>query len=234
MTSSQNGKTDGGRKSGGSGTDNRNVIGSIRVVVTDHTEAACELRCARVLEHGSVGAHGERQIRGGWRVAFNQHPCVGVSLEGGQRIEAALRVWAAGVKASPIAAKLDGLEVDRKGQIVVRPTLQSKEDDNVFAIGDCACCAGADGKPLPTTAQVARQHAIFLAHSLSRHLTKGKPLPEFVFRDMGSLVALGDYAAYGSLGNHGFLHWSPSQRLDGQARACVSVSNASVGSERFY
>ncbi|MGH6812790.1 MAG: NAD(P)/FAD-dependent oxidoreductase [Methylocella sp.] len=130
----------------------------------------------------------------------------GVSLDGGQRADAALRVWAAGVKAPPIAAKLDGLNVNRKGQIEVRPTLQTREDDSIFALGDCASCAAADGKPLPTTAQVARQQAVFLASSLSDHLTRNKPPSEFKFRDMGSLVALGDYAAYGSLGQHGFLH----------------------------
>jgi NADH:ubiquinone reductase (H+-translocating) len=129
----------------------------------------------------------------------------GVSLDGGQRLNAALRVWAAGVKAPPVAAKLDGLDVNRKGQVEVRPTLQTQADDSIFALGDCASCM-ADGKPLPTTAQVARQQAVFLASSLSNHLTKSKPLSEFKFRDMGSLVALGDYAAYGSLGQHGFLH----------------------------
>jgi NADH dehydrogenase len=130
----------------------------------------------------------------------------GVSPDGGQRVDAALRVWAAGVKAPPIAARLDELEVNRKGQIEVRPTLQTRDDDRIFALGDCASCVATDGKPLLTTAQVARQQAIFLASSLSDHLTKNRPLSEFRFRDMGSLVALGDYAAYGSLGQHGFLH----------------------------
>jgi NADH:ubiquinone reductase (H+-translocating) len=129
----------------------------------------------------------------------------GVSLAGGERIDAALRVWAAGVKAPPVAAKLDGLEVNGKGQIPVRPTLQTAQDDRIFALGDCSSCPGADGKPLPATAQVARQQAIFLARSLAGQLTQGKPLREFSFRDMGSLIALGDYAAYGSLGHHGFL-----------------------------
>src|SRR5215469_1903926 len=35
----------------------------------------------------------------------------GVILDGGQRIEAALVVWAAGVKAPKVVSKLDGLEV---------------------------------------------------------------------------------------------------------------------------
>lgn len=128
----------------------------------------------------------------------------GVLLEGGQRIDAALTVWAAGVKAPEVVSKLDGLEVSRHGQVVVRPTLQSKQDDSVFALGDCSSLSGLDGKPLPTTAQVARQQAVFLARSLADHLTRNEPLAEFHFRDMGSLVSLGDYAAYGTLGSYGF------------------------------
>src|SRR6516165_10998752 len=127
----------------------------------------------------------------------------GVILDGGQRIEASLIVWAAGVKAPDVVSKL-GLEVNRKGQIVVKPTLQSETDENVFALGDCSTLSGANGKPLPTTAQVARQQAVFLARSLGGHLKHHKPLAEFHFRDMGSLVSLGDYAAYGTLGSYGF------------------------------
>src|ERR1700738_4481099 len=48
------------------------VVGSIRGVVAHHAEAARELRCVWILEHGPIGANGERQIRGIWRVAFNQ------------------------------------------------------------------------------------------------------------------------------------------------------------------
>jgi NADH:ubiquinone reductase (H+-translocating) len=127
----------------------------------------------------------------------------GVILDGDRRIDANLIVWAAGVKAPDVTSKL-GLEVNRKGQIVVRPTLQSQADENVFALGDCSSLSGPNGKPLPTTAQVARQQAVFLARSLAGHLKQNKPLAEFRFRDMGSLVSLGDYAAYGTLGSYGF------------------------------
>jgi NADH dehydrogenase len=128
----------------------------------------------------------------------------GVVLEGGQRIDGALIVWAAGVKAPEVVSKLDGLDVSRLGQILVRPTLQSQHDDSVFALGDCSSLPLKDGKSLPTTAQVARQQAVFLARSLARHLKQNRPLAEFHFRDMGSLISLADYAAYGTLGSYGF------------------------------
>ncbi|MGI4975970.1 MAG: NAD(P)/FAD-dependent oxidoreductase [Janthinobacterium lividum] len=126
----------------------------------------------------------------------------GVVLEGG-RVDAALSVWAAGVRAPRVVAELDGLAVGRHGQVVVGPTLQSVTDPEVFALGDCASLAGADGRPLPATAQVARQQAVFLARSLAARARRGRALRAFAFRDMGSVVSLGDYAAYGTLGSYG-------------------------------
>ena len=74
----------------------------------------------------------------------------------------------------------------------------------MFALGDCSSFLGLDGRSLPTTAQVARQQAVFLARSLVGYLRQNRPLAEFHFRDMGSLVSLADYAAYGTLGSYGF------------------------------
>jgi NADH dehydrogenase len=51
---------------------------------------------------------------------------------------------------------------------------------------------------------VARQQAVFLARSLVGYLRQNRSLAEFHFRDMGSLVSLADYAAYGTLGSYGF------------------------------
>jgi NADH dehydrogenase len=51
---------------------------------------------------------------------------------------------------------------------------------------------------------VARQQAVFLARSFANHLKRNRPLTEFRFRDMGSLVSLGEYTAYGTLGGYGF------------------------------
>jgi NADH:ubiquinone reductase (H+-translocating) len=105
-----------------------------------------------------------------------------------------------------VLSRLDQLELSLTGQIAIRPTLQSKTDDVVFALGDCASLLGRNERPLPATAQVARQQAVFLARSLANHLKRGTPLQEFSYHDMGSLVVLGDYAAYGTLGVHGFSH----------------------------
>jgi NADH:ubiquinone reductase (H+-translocating) len=129
----------------------------------------------------------------------------GVSLDGDRRIEADLVVWAAGIKGPAVMSNLDGVQINRRGQALVGDTLQTLSDERIFALGDCSDLAGADGRSLPSTAQVARQQALFLAKSLATHIVTGASLAHFKYRDMGSLVSLGEYAAYGTLGSYGFL-----------------------------
>ena len=62
----------------------------------------------------------------------------GVHTASGQFFPADLIVWAAGIMAPEIQRHLDGLEVNRAGQLVVGPTLQTTKDPAIFAFGDCA------------------------------------------------------------------------------------------------
>jgi NADH dehydrogenase len=117
----------------------------------------------------------------------------------GERIEADIIVWAAGVKGTEILSRLDGLEVSRSNQLVVRPTLQSVSDDRIFAMGDC-CFLKLPGqeRPIPPRAQAASQMAVTVADNLGR-LMQGQALTDFVYRDRGSLVSLSRYSALGNL-----------------------------------
>jgi len=123
----------------------------------------------------------------------------GVTLQGGEFIPAELIVWAAGIKAPDVLRELDGLEADRINRLVVKPTLQTTRDDNIFALGDCAYCV-PDGATaaLPPRAQTAQQQADFMVGAMARRLA-GEPLPHFKYHDRGSLVALSDYKTFGVL-----------------------------------
>ncbi|QID18605.1 NAD(P)/FAD-dependent oxidoreductase [Nitrogeniibacter mangrovi] len=121
----------------------------------------------------------------------------GVALEDGTFIASELKVWAAGVKAPAFLAEL-GLETNRINQILVRDTLQSTVDDNIFAFGDCAACALPNGSFVPPRAQAAHQQASLLLKAMKARL-KGEALPRFHYKDFGSLVSLGKYSAVGSL-----------------------------------
>jgi len=123
----------------------------------------------------------------------------GVTLQSGEFIDSELVIWAAGVKGPDVLAKLDGLEVSRSNQLIVKPTLETTRDPNVFAFGDC-CYLVPDGaeRPIPPRAQAAHQQADHMMAQIARRL-KNEPLQPFVYRDFGSLVSLGHYSTVGTM-----------------------------------
>lgn len=123
----------------------------------------------------------------------------GVVMQSGLKRAAELTIWAAGIKAPDFLRELDGLETNRQNQLVVHETLQSTRDADVFAMGDCACCPWpGHATAVPARAQAAHQQASHLVRTFTRRLA-GKPLKQYVYRDFGSLVSLGEYSTVGSL-----------------------------------
>lgn len=123
----------------------------------------------------------------------------GVQLADGRFLESELVVWSAGVRGPPVLATLDGLELARMQQLAVLPTLQTTQDPDIFALGDCAACPGpGPGGYLPPRAQAAHQQASHVLRQIRRRL-KGEPPEPFRYRDFGSLVSLGHYSTVGSL-----------------------------------
>jgi NADH dehydrogenase len=123
----------------------------------------------------------------------------GVELESGDFIPSELVVWSAGVKGPAVLKDLDGLEVSRMDTLVVKPTLQTTRDENIFVLGDCAYLVPeGDTQPIPPRAQAAHQMASHVYRQIRRKLA-GEPLEPFKYRDFGSLVSLGEYSTVGSL-----------------------------------
>ncbi|WP_413676378.1 NAD(P)/FAD-dependent oxidoreductase [Pantoea dispersa] len=122
----------------------------------------------------------------------------GLNTKGGEFIEADLMVWAAGIKAPDFMKEIGGLETNRINQLVVKETLQTTLDDDIYAIGDCASCALPGGGFVPPRAQSAHQMA---SRALENILAqrKGKPLKAYVYKDHGSLVSLSRFSTVGSL-----------------------------------
>ena len=125
---------------------------------------------------------------------------MGVNLANGDFIPSELVVWAAGVKGPDVLANLDGLEVSRMNTLVVKPTLQTTRDDNIFVIGDAAYLVPDGGTaPIPPRAQAAHQESTHLVRQLQRRINGETHLTPFHYHDFGSLVSLGDYSTVGSL-----------------------------------
>jgi NADH dehydrogenase len=131
-----------------------------------------------------------------------------VTVAEGPRYAADIVVWAAGIKAPDLLGTL-GLPTVKGGQLDVNGELAVKGHAQIYALGDCALCLQADGKPVPPRAQAAHQQADYLAQTLLRQ-AQGKPPQRgpYVYRDYGSLVSFGQSSSVGSLmGSLKGLNW---------------------------
>src|SRR5690242_3266674 len=128
-----------------------------------------------------------------------------------RRIEAAVKVWSAGVQASPlgkmIAAQSDGTEVDRAGRVVVEPDLTVKGHPNVFVVGDLMSVPGVPGQ-----AQGAIQGAVYATKQIKAELKGEQPAARkpFKYFDKGSMATVSRFSAVCQIGKlefGGFLAW---------------------------
>ncbi len=116
-----------------------------------------------------------------------------------EEISADLLVWAAGIKVPDAMAKMSDLETNRINQWVVKKTLQTTYDDNIYAIGDCCACPMGEGKNVPPRAQSAHQMASHVFKNICLQLVGNPVLKDYVYTDYGSLVNLSRYSTVGSL-----------------------------------
>ena len=127
------------------------------------------------------------------------------------RIECAVKVWSAGVQASPlgkqIAEQSDGTEIDRAGRVVVEPDLTIKGHPNVFVVGDLMSVPGVPGQ-----AQGAIQGAVYATKQVKAELKGEDPAARkpFKYFDKGSMATVSRFSAVCQIGKlefGGFLAW---------------------------
>ena len=119
-----------------------------------------------------------------------------VHLAGGRVLRAGTLVWAAGVRANPVAGLL-GVELGRGGRIVVGPDLAVPGHPDVFAIGDIAVDPAS---PLPQVAQPAIQGGVHVARQICRRID-GEPTEPFRYHDKGSMATIGRHHAVAEFPN---------------------------------
>jgi NADH:quinone reductase (non-electrogenic) len=127
-----------------------------------------------------------------------------VTIDGGggdaaRRIPARTVIWAAGVTASPMAARLAeqcGAETDRAGRVTVEPDLTLPGHAEVLALGDMVRVRDPDGAPraYPGVAPVAMQQGRHAARVVRSRL-RGRAAAPFRYRDKGNLATIGRAAA---------------------------------------
>ncbi|MFB6097554.1 MAG: NAD(P)/FAD-dependent oxidoreductase, partial [Salinibacter sp.] len=131
-----------------------------------------------------------------------------VHLQDGPPIPVQTLVWAAGVKASPVADMVEA-EQARDGRVIVNPDLTVAEHPDVYAVGDMAAIEGEDGYE-PQLAQVAIQSGRHAAGQIQRRLRDGTP-ERFEYWDLGQMATIGRNAAVaefaGGISFKGFIAW---------------------------
>jgi NADH dehydrogenase len=110
----------------------------------------------------------------------------------GQRTEAAVVLWAAGVQASPLG-KMLGAPVDKRGCVVVDSNLNPPGLPEVFVLGDLAHFE-QDGKQVPGVAQPAMQMGDYTGKTIAADLAHERR-PAFRYFDKGDMATIGRLAA---------------------------------------
>jgi demethylphylloquinone reductase len=109
--------------------------------------------------------------------------------EGNQEsLKTAAVVWTGGVKMNPVIEHLD-VEKNKRGLLIVKPTLQLSQHVNVFALGDIAFYPDAT-PTLAGTAQLAFQQASLAGDNIKAYL-EGKEMKTRHFEELGEAISLG-------------------------------------------
>jgi NADH:ubiquinone reductase (H+-translocating) len=113
--------------------------------------------------------------------------------DGDRRIPARTKIWAAGVRASPLAAmlaKATGADTDRAGRVAVRPDCSLPGHPEVFAVGDMVRL-----NDLPGVAQPAIQEGTCVGRLIRARLAGKTAVAPFAYRDKGSMATIGHLSA---------------------------------------
>lgn len=135
-----------------------------------------------------------------------------VTLASGEIIPCSTLVWAAGVRAHPMAEALD-IELGPGHRIIVNDDLSIPNQPDAFVAGDLSAATGPDGKLLPQTCPVATQQGQHVARQIIADLT-ANPRKDFKYIDKGSMAIIGRNAGiaelsqrFASLRLQGFVGW---------------------------
>jgi NADH:ubiquinone reductase (H+-translocating) len=142
--------------------------------------------------------------------------CSGVSLDG-ERLQTRTIVWAAGVKASPVAKWL-GAESDRAGRLKVNTDLSVPGHPDIFVIGDAAAATGLGGRPLPGVRPSPSSK-----EPMSQICWRRAPVAE---RSRYSVIATSD--RWLRLAASARLHRSGLSKLRGLSHGCYGASLTSI------
>jgi NADH:ubiquinone reductase (H+-translocating) len=129
-----------------------------------------------------------------------------VMVDGTERIDSVVTLWAAGVQASPLGTLL-GFPVDKKGCVLVDPYLNPPRHPEIFICGDLAHVE-ENGKQVPGVAQPAMQMGVYAARRIGQMLEAREAAQPFHYFDKGDMATIGRKAAVAKIEWPFRAHWS--------------------------
>lgn len=134
----------------------------------------------------------------------------GLHFKDGDTIDAGTIFWTAGVKPNELLAQIPGIELDKRGRVVVDEHLGAKGLKDVFVLGDCASTQYAG------MAQTALGDGHFVAHVIGAQSTGNTP-PTYVPKAPAYAIPVGLHWAAVQLGTmrfYGFLGYLMRRAAD--------------------
>ncbi len=186
----------------------------VRVILADPSDNLLSAY-SKDSQRATVKALEERGVELRLGVGVREVEPDAVTLEDGARIPTRTVVWAAGVRANPLADAI-GLAGDAGGRIPVGSDLRVSADvdgaHDVFVVGDLAAAAGNDGNLLPQLSPVAMQQGRHVAEVIVADATDSAGPGPFRYIDKGIMATIGRNDAVAELpgGIHlsGFPAWT--------------------------
>jgi NADH:ubiquinone reductase (H+-translocating) len=129
----------------------------------------------------------------------------GYVVFGGQRLDAVVTLWAAGVQASPLG-KMLCTPTDKRGCAVVDLHLNPPGRPEIFVCGDLAHVE-ENGRQVPGVAQPAMQMGRHAAKMIGQDIA-GKPRTNFHYFDKGDMATIGRHAAVANVRWPVKAHWT--------------------------
>jgi NADH:ubiquinone reductase (H+-translocating) len=135
-----------------------------------------------------------------------------VVLADGTRLDTHTLIWAAGIRAHPLAEAL-GVPLARASRVALQSDLSLPDHPEAFVVGDMAGTTGDSATLYPQVAQVAIQQGRHAAATIVRRL-RGEPGTPFRYADRGQMAIIGRSAGVAELSRRlggfrftGFLGW---------------------------
>jgi NADH dehydrogenase len=171
-------------------------VGKAKIILVEATDRLLRMLSPRSSE-SARSALGKRGVEVKLNAGVAEVGIDRVGLVDGTAIRSRTLVWAAGIKAHPLAASF-GLETGRGGRVIVDDYLCVPGRPEVHAIGDLAASLSIDGSVIPQVAPVAIQGGKYTAWLIGERMQGRKPSP-FRYRDKGTMATIGRHSAVAEL-----------------------------------